>query len=433
MTHPPLTLGIDFGTSGCRAVAVDRAGKVRAQASITLPASTGEPPCREQQPADWWSGLKQLLQPLGQQIILTDIQCLAINGTSASLVLTDADGAPLSPALMYNDSRANAVAARIGPLLPADSGAHGASSALAKALWWLQQHPEQQPAHACHQADWISGRLLARFGVSDENNCLKLGYDPIQRQWPDWMQQLPDADRLLSILPVVKEPGTGLGKIDPTVAAELGLDRATRIAAGTTDSVAAFIAAGPQQPGDAVTSLGSTLALKMLSDRPVFDRNTGVYSHRLGELWLAGGASNTGGAVLLHFFSPEQIRHLSSQLQPDQPTGLHYYPLVNEGERFPVNDPQMLPQLTPRPDDDRIFFQAILESIADIEARGYQLLTELGAPALQHVFTTGGGAGNEAWQQMRRQRLGVAVIQAEHDAAAYGSALLARKAVENKT
>jgi hypothetical protein len=45
-------------------------------------------------------------------------------------------------------------------------------------------------------------------------------------------------------------------------------------------------------PGDAVTSLGSTLAIKMLSAVPVDDSSRGVYSHRLGDLWLAGGASN---------------------------------------------------------------------------------------------------------------------------------------------
>jgi sugar (pentulose or hexulose) kinase len=431
MTQAPLTLGIDFGTSGCRAVAVDPAGTVIAQAGIALPASTGEPPCREQQPADWWTGLRDLLKSLLQQVPAGAIQCLAVNGTSASLLFTDARGSPLSPALMYNDSRARAKSDEIAHLLPAQSGAHGASSALAKALWWLDQHPHSSPDHVCHQADWITGRLLAEFGNSDENNSLKLGYDPIQRQWPDWMQLLPAGDRLQHLLPAVNEPGTCLGVVDAAVAAELGLDPATRIAAGTTDSVAAFIAAGPQQPGDAVTSLGSTLALKLLSDRPVFDSDTGVYSHRLGEHWLAGGASNSGGAVLLHFFSPEQITTLSEQLQPDHPTTLHYYPLVNRGERFPVNDPAMLPQLEPRPDDDRIFFQAMLEGIADIEACGYNLLTDLGAPALLRVFSTGGGAANMAWRQMREQRLGVPVMQAVHNEAAYGSALLARKAIEN--
>lgn len=56
--------------------------------------------------------------------------------------------------------------------------------------------------------------------------------------------------------------------------------------AGTTDSIAAFLASGACQAGQAVTSLGSTLAIKMLSTVPVEDNSRGIYSHRLGTQWL---------------------------------------------------------------------------------------------------------------------------------------------------
>ena len=56
------------------------------------------------------------------------------------------------------------------------------------------------------------------------------------------------------------------------------------------DSIAAFLAVGidPSELGVAVTSLGSTLAVKLLSDSRVDDAATGVYSHRLGDTWLVG-------------------------------------------------------------------------------------------------------------------------------------------------
>jgi sugar (pentulose or hexulose) kinase len=56
------------------------------------------------------------------------------------------------------------------------------------------------------------------------------------------------------------------------------------VCAGTTDSIAAFVAAGVSQPGEAVTSLGSTLAVKLLSQQRLDDAAYGVYSHKLGEL-----------------------------------------------------------------------------------------------------------------------------------------------------
>lgn len=58
------------------------------------------------------------------------------------------------------------------------------------------------------------------------------------------------------------------------------------------DSIAAFLAVGidPSELGAAVTSLGSTLAVKLLSDSRVDDAAYGVYSHRLGDTWLVGAA-----------------------------------------------------------------------------------------------------------------------------------------------
>jgi D-ribulokinase len=173
--------------------------------------------------------------------------------------------------------------------------------------------------------------------------------------------------------------------IAPAIAAELGLPADTAIVAGTTDGCAAFLASGASAPGDGVTSLGTTLTLKLLSDKPVFAPDFGIYSHRIGEQWLAGGASNTGGAAIGKFFTAEDIARLTPLLDPDHPTGLDYYPLPKPGERFPVNDPNFQPRLEPRPTDDRIFFQAILEGIARIEAEAYAKLGELGAsPLTQH-------------------------------------------------
>ena len=214
---------------------------------------------------------------------------------------------------------------------------------------------------------------------------------------------------------------------------------------GCADSVAAFIAAGAAEPGQAVTSLGSSLAVKLLSRTRVDDSAFGVYSHRLGDLWLvgaphvrtpclwagrqmwpamrpreglhtaarahsedataaagdrcaqaarstqhlasagvpgpcgsrpgllglvhlwvplsaqpvwpqvhpplrsgppprAGGASNTGGAVLQRFFSSEQLQLLSSQLDPERPTGHSFYPLLQPGERCVPRHPESSPQ-----------------------------------------------------------------------------------------
>ncbi|MCU0836983.1 MAG: FGGY-family carbohydrate kinase, partial [Chromatiaceae bacterium] len=186
------------------------------------------------------------------------------------------------------------------------------------------------------------------------------------------------------------------------------------------------IAAGVADAGDGVTTLGSTLVVKVLSERPVFAPAHGAYSHRLGDRWLVGGASNSGGAVLRRFFDDAELVALSARIDPAAASGLDYYPLLRPGERFPVADPALHPRLEPVPADRAAFLHGLLEGIARIEALGYRRLAELGAPYPARVLTTGGGAGNPAWTAIRARLLGVPVMPAADRDAARGAAVLAR-------
>jgi D-ribulokinase len=423
-----LFIGIDLGTSGCRAIAIDDRGVVQGMAVRTLPKPVSKHPGQhEQDPKLWWDAVCDVLQELVQRISPGSIAGLAVDGTSSTLLLTDPDGEPLTPGLMYNDTRSRDCLALLERVAPPDSPVLSASSSLAKLLHLRRTYPHSEYL-ALHQADWIAGRLTGRYPVSDENNVLKLGYAPLDRCWPDWIGAL---DIPSSCLPQVQPCGTLLGRLSTQAAAETGLPPGIPVIAGTTDSNAAFIASGARQIGDGVTSLGSTLVLKVLTDRPITDAPHGIYSHRLGELWLAGGASNSGGAVLRRYFSDAEMQRMSQDLNPQQTTGLDYYPLPARGERFPENDPEKAPRLSPRPRDPVTFFQAMLEGIAKIEHQGYRRLQEQGAPYPTRVFSMGGGAPNPGWCEIRQQYLQVPVLVADHQEAAYGAALLAKQGVEN--
>ena len=414
-------VGIDIGTSACRACAVDAAANVVATARSELPQPERAGNHVQQDAALWWQALQDSLESLFRTLDAHRVRRIAIDGTSATVLLCSPDGSPLTPGLMYNDARAVEAAARIDRHAPPDSAARGASSSLAKCLH-LRPVTVAQPWLVAHQADWLTGMLTGRFGISDENNALKLGYDVVRRRWPEWLGELGLESQQL---PEVVPPGTPLGKLQPALAQRWSCGTTVEVVAGTTDSTAGFIATGADRSGMAVTALGSTLVLKVLSQTPVFAARYGVYSHRLAGRWLVGGASNSGGAVLQQRFSRCDIRRFTRLLQPDSPTGLDYYPLPGTGERFPVQDPALAPRLLPRPASDAQYFQGILEGMADIEARGYRLLAELGAPYPSQVLTVGGGAANRGWQHIRAARLQVPVSRAAHEEAAYGVALLA--------
>eukprot|EP00775_Hariotina_reticulata_P007510 gene7510-7720_t len=256
-------------------------------------------------------------------------------------------------------------------MAPASHTATASTSTLCKMLTWHLAGTWQKAAAAgaqpclMHQADWLAYLLHGRPGVSDWNNALKLGFDPETESYPQWLS----SQEFAALLPSqVLAPSSVIAPVAAAVASRSGLPSDCLVCAGTTDSIAAFVAAGVTAAGEAVTSLGSTMAVKLLSHTRVDDAAHGVYSHRLA----------------------------------------------------------MQPRLEPRPADDAIFLQGMLESMARIEARGYQLLADLGATPVRMVLTAGGGAVNPKWTAMRSAALGVPARPATQGEASYGAALLAR-------
>ncbi|MFL0649318.1 hypothetical protein AB7310_15885 [Cylindrospermopsis raciborskii UAM/DH-BiRr] len=90
-----------------------------------------------------------------------------------------------------------------------------------------------------------------------------------------------------------------------------------------------------------------------------------------------------------------------------------------------LNDPMLAPRLDPRPEGPREFLHGLLQGMARIEQKGYNLLEQLGADKLIHVYTAGGGAVNSTWTTMRKRFLKTNVTPSTHTEAAYGTALLA--------
>ncbi len=123
--------------------------------------------------------------------------------------------------------------------------------------------------------------------------------------------------------------------------------------------------------------------------------------------------------------------NLSSKIDPNQITNLEYYPLLKPGERFPINDPELLPKLTPIPNNKIQLLHGLLESMAQIESKGYKLLEQLGATPVTKVYTAGGGAKNTTWSIIRQKLLQVPVVSSTYIEAAYGSALLAKLGISN--
>ncbi|MCF6345378.1 MAG: HopJ type III effector protein [Thiomicrorhabdus sp.] len=427
-------LGIDMGTSGIRGVIVEKNShslndNIRHTESISLSSLAHSNPTSNalntasQTPETWITLLNTLFKKLSHQFDLTKINHLIMDATSSTVLLCSPQGNALTDALMYNHQQATQEAKQIQKATGFDSetAAQGASSTLAKVLFLLKNHVKNTispPPIICHQIDFLNHYLCDCLNITDENNALKLGYNSKTQQWPNWIKQL-----LAPLtLPKVVAPGTVLGNITAQRASQYGFSPSLKIHAGTTDSIAGFLASGASQMGDAVISLGSTLAIKIISPSPIFNKQYGIYSHKLKENWLVGGASNAGGAVLLNAYTLPEIEFLIKSLTPLNQNNLkvtnQYYPLNATGERFPISDAQFTPKMPPKPKQALIlnptstsdldtlnvhqtYFLNLIKGLVYIESLAYKKLFQETKQPINNLYCVGGGEKNSLWQQCR--------------------------------
>lgn len=414
-------LGIDYGTSGARCSVIDD------DEQIIVEYKTSYENGGLNSPKAWELALRELVESIPSETRL-GLKSIAIDGTSSTALVVDVRGYPITEAKMYNEAQDPSYIKAIADIAPPEHTVLSSTSTLAKAYAFIDSLSKTEDCTLLHQADYIGFLLHRKIGHTDWNNALKVGFDPALEVYPEW---LASNENVFRILPHhVHAPGDAVSMIDPTVADAFGISRSCIICAGTTDSIAAFLASGAERPGQSVTSLGSTIAIKLISEREVNSSTHGVYSHRLGSSWLVGGASNSGGAVLRQYFTDEELVSLTENINVEKPTGLQYIVLPSQGERFPENNPELMPRLTPRPTDDSQFLQGMLEAMSRTEAQAYDLLADLGATPVREVLTCGGGAANPAWTKLREMLIGVPVSACQHGEASFGAALLAKRGFE---
>lgn len=441
----PLFYGFDFGTSGVRCCMIDSFKAIAHEDSLSWSAiqASGSNQLVSQ---SWEIAMDQLLERTPANL-RENVERICISGTSSSALVYDVESASVSRqprmydfnVLLQNEKSlfGEKAMTAIQRVCPKGSAANAPTSTLAKILSWNFEKPFATSERLVHQADYLIHHVTSKGGdetsfTSDWHNALKLGYDVHNLEYPMWMTELLSQEKIIStFVPSVVEPGRSVGVLSPRlvamgysehcgvvagktklsnelfyhVAVELDMSNICHVSfLGTTDSIAAFLASGADTPGQAVTSLGSTLVVKLLSEKPVEDSTRGIYSHRLGNRWLVGGASNVGCAILRQEeFSEEELKRLSDAIDPSSDSPLKYYPLTKAGERFPKNDPKKQPVLTPKPmkaaaDGEKEssvcrqqYLHGILQGIAEVEKEGYAALKDLGATAITEVCQLTGG------------------------------------------
>ena len=421
-------VGLDLGTQSVRALAVSEHGTVVGSGSRPL-RGRRDGPRHEQDPDDWWRAVAAASRDALRDVDPAAVRGVAVDATSGTVLLVDHDGTPLTPGLMYDDTRAAGEVERVNEVGAAVWQELGYQRmqpawALPKLLWLLRKHGAGPGTRLAHQSDIVTSQLVGGPVATDLSNALKTGAELVSETWPT--EVFDTLGVPADVLPPLVRPGTPLGEVCAAAAEETGLRAGTPVVAGATDGCAAQLGAGVLRPGSWNSVLGTTLVLKGVSRDLVRDPSGAVYSHKApsGD-WLPGGASSTGAGAISRDFPGADLDELNRRAAGFEPSSALTYPLISAGERFPFVAPQAQGFVLGTPADDGDRFAGVLQGVAFVERLCFEHLDLLGAPLSGDLVLTGGATRSTYWTQLRADVLGRPVTLVENAEPALGMAVLA--------
>lgn len=435
-----VVIGLDLGTGGVRAIAVDLHGQLMAQTTKSYPLFTPQPGWTEQNPADWVEASLKALSDIAQQLSEHRAISLGLSGQMHGMVPLDAEGHVIRPAILWNDQRTGKAVEAIESTIsrqeliqrtgnPAITGFQ-----LPKLVWLRTEEPQAyaQVRQILLPKDYL-GYVLTGVAVTEPSDasgtgCLNLA----NRQW--------DIDILNALemnpawFPPVVESTAIAGRLKPEIAAHVGLPAGLPVIAGGGDNAAAAIGLGisASNLNRGSLSIGTSGVIFAPLEHPIPDPEGRVHLfchadggyHLLGVTLAAGGSLRWYRDTIAPQIAFADLMQLAERSQPGA-RGVLFLPHL-AGERSPHLDPETrgawVNLALAHSQADLI--RAVLEGVAFSLREALDIIHNI--TPMKQLLATGGGARSSVWLQILADVLQTELIAPKaEEGAAYGAAILA--------
>ena len=446
-SDPGLVVAVDIGTTGVKAAAVDVAAVTHAGAEREYPTETPRPGWSVQDPEVVVEAVAAVVREVAGAVAGTGRRVAGVTFSSAmhSLIALAADGAPLTPSVIWADERALPQARRLresGEWLAlhrrTGTPVHPMSP-LVKLLWFREEQPDvwRRAVHWVGIKDYVLLRLTGMLAV-DESIASATGlYGLAARDWDGEALALAGLRR--DQLPNLCSTTDVVTRLGPDAVGEWGLPAGTPVIAGASDGVLANLGVGAVAPGLVACSIGTSGAIRGVVAEPRVDEQGSVFCYVLVPgRWVVGGATNNGGNVLrwlgrvigADLADPDkELTELAATVPPGA-EGLLMLPYL-AGERAPrwSGDPYgALLGLTQRHGRAHLA-RAALEGVC-LQLRLVLDAMQAAGLELTELRATGGFSHSPFWRQLLADVLGTAIgFPASAQGSAIGAALLGHVAL----
>lgn len=394
-----VVLGIDLGTTATKVVAAGLDGRVAALVEHSYPLTTGPNGEATQDADEVLAAARAALAAGVESCAGFDVVGLSFSAAMHTLLPLDAAGSPLGPALSWADHRAAGIARKLrapgGPaveLHKATGTPVHPMSPLVKLAWFAEHEPElhRSAAHWVGVKDYVLANLTGRLATEYSSASGSGFLDIHELTW--YQPSLELAGITAAQLPELLAPTDVLALVDGVGDLPAGLP----VVAGGADGPLANLGTGATRPGMAALSLGTSGALRGVTDTPGVDERGRLFCYALADgLWVRGGAISNGGVVAAWasdtFGVP--VHQLLDEADKAEPDGLLALPYLL-GERAPWWDPDPRAVLLGlRREHGRA---AITRAM--VEGVGQQLaLVAEAMPGISEIRATGGSFKSAIW------------------------------------
>ncbi len=458
-------LGLDIGTTGCKAAVFEQDGALIASAQREYGVLMSRPGWAEQDAEAVW----RLAQDAMREVIAVvamdwacgeEIEAVGLSVQGEAVIPVDAEGHALRPAILGMDTRTSpqneqlerSIGART--LFDLTGMPVHTINTLPKMMWLREYEPDvwSRAAQFLLYEDFVIQKMTGKAVIS---RCLASRTQMFALRDDAWSDELLkmlglDRSRLAQVVP----SGSAVGSMRTELAAGLGFAKPPVVVTGGHDQACGALGVGLVKPGLAVASTGTAEVVEVALAAPVLNQtlyggNISVYAHTAPGLYLAMTLNHSGGLLLRWYrdtFGRQEIASVAAEAARQRATGgkAHdAYDLLLAGASPDPTSLLLLPHFagsgTPTFDTASkgailgLTFsttktevaKAILEGLT-FELRANFDLLRAGGVVIDELRAIGGGARSDLWLQLKADVIGVPVVAPQvTDAACWGAALLA--------
>lgn len=436
-------IGIDVGTTNCKAAAYSEDGTLKAMASRPTVTHYVANNWAEFDPGQIWVAVQEALRDVVTQLGGEKVDGIAIASMGAAGVLLDEHGSWIHRSITWFDTRTDEIAKDWREIFGREKAFEitgfvpNPMAGITKVQWIRNRLPEsfKNVKHWVSMQDYIAYRLTGKAAVDLSVGCRTMAVDLKNRCWSDEM--LKHAQIPKQICSELKRSSELIGPVNERAAGLTGIDAGTPVFAGGMDYVCGAFACGLIETGHVLSAIGTSEQILMVVDEPTndvkhIDTNFTCVNYVVDDKYYIAGQVISSG-VILDWFRGEIAKE-------------DFTKLIEEAERSPLGakGALMLPHFRGKyaPGADPLsrgafvglttshtrgdMVRAILEGLCYESAAIIEGIEEVVGYSVKSVNVVGGATRSPFWMQMKADILGKPVICIEvPEAVTLGAAMLA--------